>query len=125
WDLVTRENYCYGYLSLLGLDHARPIVNQFWDYVDEHDGDMNPHRMAFTQFVCCADTDAEAEKQYEKAIQYFYKTQAIRPHFMAPPGYITPASMRASLKREDMTDRSVHAQTGTGILDRGMRGELS
>ena len=33
--------------------------------------------------------------------------------------------MRASLKREDMTDRSLHAQTGSGILDRGMRGELS
>jgi alkanesulfonate monooxygenase SsuD/methylene tetrahydromethanopterin reductase-like flavin-dependent oxidoreductase (luciferase family) len=44
---------------------------------------------------------------------------------MGPPGYVTPASMRASLKREDMTDRSIHAQTGTGVLDRGMRGELS
>ncbi|MCH6171371.1 LLM class flavin-dependent oxidoreductase [Pseudonocardia alaniniphila] len=61
WELVTRENYCYGHLSFSGLRAAKPPVDCYWDYVAAHDGDLNPHRMAFTQLICVADSDAEAE----------------------------------------------------------------
>jgi len=60
WELVTREDYCYGHLSFSGLQAAKPLVDGYWDYVERNGGDMNPHRMAFTQLICVADSDAEA-----------------------------------------------------------------
>ena len=62
WDLVIDQNYCYGHLSFSGLHSAKPTVDAYWEYVAKRGGDHNPNRMAFTQIVCCAATDAEAEK---------------------------------------------------------------
>jgi len=69
WELVTRENYCYGHLSFSGLRAAKPLVDGYWDYVAAPDGDLNPHRMAFTQLICVADSDAEAERRYYEAVR--------------------------------------------------------
>jgi alkanesulfonate monooxygenase SsuD/methylene tetrahydromethanopterin reductase-like flavin-dependent oxidoreductase (luciferase family) len=99
WDLVTRENYCYGHLSFSGLKAAKPLVDGYWDYVAAHDGDLNPHRMAFTQLVCVADTDDEAEKKYADAVRYFQRVKDPSTTFATPPGYNTTASMAGTLKR--------------------------
>jgi alkanesulfonate monooxygenase SsuD/methylene tetrahydromethanopterin reductase-like flavin-dependent oxidoreductase (luciferase family) len=99
WDLVTRENYCYGHLSFSGLKAAKPLVDGYWDYVAAHDGDLNPHRMAFTQLVCVADSDAEAEKKYADAVRYFQRVKDPSTTFATPPGYNTTASMAGTLKR--------------------------
>jgi alkanesulfonate monooxygenase SsuD/methylene tetrahydromethanopterin reductase-like flavin-dependent oxidoreductase (luciferase family) len=116
WDLVTRENYCYGHLSFSGMDSARPVVDAYWQYVDEHGGDMNPHRMAFTQLVCIADSEAEAEKLYYDAIRYFYtNTNRVSRGFVSAPGYRSVRSYRWELERARANpDR-----------DRAYRGELS
>ena len=95
WDLVIDENYCYGHLSFSGLYSAKPTVDAYWEYCDKRGGDMNPNRMAFTQIVCCAETDAEAEAKYYDAVRYFYRTNTVDPNFAMPPGYSTAKSMRS------------------------------
>lgn len=95
WDLVIDQNYCYGHLSFSGLHSAKPMVDAYWEYVDKRGGDMNPHRMAFTQLVCCAATDAEAEAKYYDAVRYFYRNNSIGPGFLAAPGYTTIRSQQA------------------------------
>src|SRR5690606_31014643 len=64
WDLVLDAGYCYGSLSCFGLANARPVVRGFWVRVGGRGLEPNPHRMAFTQLICVADTAAEAERCY-------------------------------------------------------------
>jgi alkanesulfonate monooxygenase SsuD/methylene tetrahydromethanopterin reductase-like flavin-dependent oxidoreductase (luciferase family) len=118
WELVTRENYCYGHLSFSGLKAAKPLVDGYWDYVAANDGDMNPHRMAFTQLVCVADTDAEAEEKYYEAVKYFQKVRDPAMTFATPPGYNSPQTMAQTLRR---------GSTPEAIEDkkRAVRGEMS
>lgn len=99
WDLVTDENYCYGHLSFSGLQSSKPLVDGYWDYVSERGGDMNPHRMAFTQLVCVADTDAEAEAKYYDAVKYFQRVRDPEMRFAAAPGYSTVKSMTTQMRR--------------------------
>ena len=99
WDLVTEENYCYGHLSFSGLQSAKPLVDGYWDYVSERGGDMNPHRMAFTQLVCVADTDAEAEAKYYDAVKYFQRVRDPAMRYAAAPGYSSVKSMTTQMRR--------------------------
>lgn len=99
WDLVIENDYCYGHLSFSGLQSAQPIVDGYWDYVDKHNGNMNPNKMAFTQICCVANSDAEAEKLYGEAVKYFYKYNSTSPAFLQPPGYRTERSLKWELER--------------------------
>ena len=117
WDLVLDEDYCYGYLSFFGLANARPIVRGFWDRVEQRGLDVNPNRMAFTQIICVADTEAEAERRYGDAVRYFFTRQRAPLHFAAPPGYTSIASQREMLERA----RGVSTEDRL----RATRGELS
>jgi alkanesulfonate monooxygenase SsuD/methylene tetrahydromethanopterin reductase-like flavin-dependent oxidoreductase (luciferase family) len=116
WDLVIEKEYCYGHLSFSGMNSARPVVNGYWDYVDKKGGNMNPNRMAFTQLVCLANSDAEAEKLYYDAVRYFYlNTNRVSRGFTGAPGYRSAKSMMWELERASANpDR-----------DRAYKGELS
>ncbi|MEU6323733.1 LLM class flavin-dependent oxidoreductase [Streptomyces sp. NPDC047009] len=117
WSVVNELDYCYGYLSFSGKQSATPIVNGFWDYTESTGGNMNPNRMAFTQVICCADTDKEAEEQYYDAVRYFYRQNPVAPEFGNPPGYTTQESLRAMLTRE----RTISAEE----REKANKGELS
>jgi alkanesulfonate monooxygenase SsuD/methylene tetrahydromethanopterin reductase-like flavin-dependent oxidoreductase (luciferase family) len=117
WELVNAFEYCYGYLSFAGKKAAEPIVNGFWDYTEQHGGDLNPNRMAFTQVICCADTDKEAEAQYADAVRYFHRQNPVAIEFATPPGYLTQASLRGSLARASNMSMDERRKA--------MRGELS
>ena len=83
-----------------------PIVNGFWDYTEQHGGNMNPHRMAFTQVICCADTDEEAESAVLRrgASTSTGRTRSA-VEFATPPGYLTQASTREALQRGRRSSR--------------------
>jgi alkanesulfonate monooxygenase SsuD/methylene tetrahydromethanopterin reductase-like flavin-dependent oxidoreductase (luciferase family) len=117
WDMVNRLDYCYGYLSFWGKAAAMPVVQGFWDHTERVGADLNPHRMAFTQMICCADTDADAERQYYDAVKYFYLQNPVPKEFNSPPGYTSQESLKASMRRmasQSMDDRR-----------RAQKGELS
>jgi alkanesulfonate monooxygenase SsuD/methylene tetrahydromethanopterin reductase-like flavin-dependent oxidoreductase (luciferase family) len=99
WDLVNEFDYCYGYLSFSGKQAAEPIVKGFWDHTEKAGANLNPHRMAFTQIICCADTDAEAEDLYYDSIKYWHQQNPVPIEFATPPGFMTQASYRESLRR--------------------------
>jgi len=118
WELVTREDYCYGHLSFSGLQAAKPLVDGYWDYVERNGGDMNPHRMAFTQLICVADSDAEAEAKYYEAVKYFQRVRNPAMRYATPPGYNTEKSMTTQMQ---------HGTSGVDPADklRAARGEMS
>lgn len=100
WDLVSDHDYCYGHLSFSGLRSAKPIVDEYWNYVSQRNGNMNPHRMAFTQIVCVSETDAQAEADYYEAVKYFYRyTNRVSRGFTQAPGYRSAKSMTWELER--------------------------
>ncbi|HZQ38880.1 MAG TPA: LLM class flavin-dependent oxidoreductase [Dehalococcoidia bacterium] len=100
WDLVLEHDYCYGHLSFSGMRSAKPVVDEYWNYVADHNGNMNPHRMAFTQIVCVSETDAQAERDYYDAVRYFYRfTNRVSRGFTGAPGYRSPKSMTWELER--------------------------
>jgi alkanesulfonate monooxygenase SsuD/methylene tetrahydromethanopterin reductase-like flavin-dependent oxidoreductase (luciferase family) len=117
WDLVNECDYCYGYLSFSGKQAAEPIVKGFWDHTEKAGANLNPHRMAFTQIICCADTDAEAEDLYYDSIKYWHQQNPVPLEFATPPGFMTQASYRESLRRS----KSQSAEQRRKAL----RGELS
>jgi alkanesulfonate monooxygenase SsuD/methylene tetrahydromethanopterin reductase-like flavin-dependent oxidoreductase (luciferase family) len=99
-EFVVANDYCYGNLSFGGLFSARPVVQDFWEYTNKVGGNMNPHRLAFTQIVCVSETDARAEQEYGEAVKYFYQTgfSAVAPRFFGAPGYTTPRSTRYQME---------------------------
>lgn len=117
WDLVNECDYCYGYLSFSGKQAAEPIVKGFWDHTEKAGANLNPHRMAFTQIICCADTDAEAEDLYYDSIKYWHQQNPVPLEFATPPGFMSQASYRESLRRS----KSQSAEQRRKAL----RGELS
>lgn len=117
WELVNELDYCYGYLSFRGRQSAEPIVKEFWDYTESTGGNNNPNRMAFTQIICCADSDKEAEEKYEEAVKYFYRNNPQAPEFLTPPGFSSQASIREMMRRT----KGMSAEQNR----RASRGELS
>jgi alkanesulfonate monooxygenase SsuD/methylene tetrahydromethanopterin reductase-like flavin-dependent oxidoreductase (luciferase family) len=116
WDVVNALDYCYGYLSFHGTQNATPIVNAFWDYTDEHGANMNPNRMAFTQIICCADSDKEAEELYSDAVKYFYRQNPVAVEFATPPGYLSQASLRQQLARQQVMSLEERKKADRGEL---------
>lgn len=83
---------------VLGPALGPPAGQAYWDYCEQR-GYMNPHRMAFTQLICCAETDAEAEAKYYDAVRYFYRNNTLDPGFTSPPGYTSVRSAQEMAKR--------------------------
>ncbi|MQA13219.1 MAG: LLM class flavin-dependent oxidoreductase [Pseudonocardiaceae bacterium] len=117
WDVVNEFDYCYGYLSFSGKQSAEPIVKGFWDYTAGQGANMNPNRMAFTQVICCADTDEEAEREYADAVKYFYRQNPTAIEFATPPGYVSQQSIRANLERGKTISAAEREQATRGELD--------
>ncbi len=121
WDLVIKHDYCYGHLSFSGLYSSKPLVDAFWEYVNHQGGTTNPHRMAFTQIVCVANTDAEAEKNYYQAVRYFHRNSAPKAEFANPAGYATPKSTKFMAELAKRT----HSKLTPEDRLRAARGEMS
>jgi alkanesulfonate monooxygenase SsuD/methylene tetrahydromethanopterin reductase-like flavin-dependent oxidoreductase (luciferase family) len=117
WDVVNALDYCYGYLSFHGTQNARPIVDAFWEYTERNGDNMNPNRMAFTQMICCANSDREAEALYSDAVKYFYRQNPVALEFATPPGYLSSASLRQQLLRQQVISAEERKKADRGELD--------
>ena len=100
WDFVCEKGYCYCYLSYYGNIFATKIMERFWERVEQNGLDTNPYRAGFLQLVAVSETDAQAEKDYEKHIRYFFnKCMAVAPEFQAAPGYQDYKSLVTRVKQ--------------------------
>jgi alkanesulfonate monooxygenase SsuD/methylene tetrahydromethanopterin reductase-like flavin-dependent oxidoreductase (luciferase family) len=104
WDFCAEHDYVYGALTYYGAKMVRETVGGYWNRVEAHGRDYNPNRLAVTQFVGVADTDAEAYKLYREPAEYFFnRSLHVYPGFTDPPGYVTEASVRARYKSQVRT----------------------
>jgi hypothetical protein len=70
----------------------------FWKRMEELGREFNPYQAAFAQQIVVADTDAEAQRLYEKHVRYFFsRCLHVHPGFADAPGYRTEPTMRAGL----------------------------
>jgi alkanesulfonate monooxygenase SsuD/methylene tetrahydromethanopterin reductase-like flavin-dependent oxidoreductase (luciferase family) len=101
WDFCAANDFVYGALTYYGYKMVRETVNGYWERVAAHGRDDNPHRLAVTQFIGVADSDAEAHKLYREPAEYFFnRSLHVYPGFTDAPGYITEASVRARYKSQ-------------------------
>jgi alkanesulfonate monooxygenase SsuD/methylene tetrahydromethanopterin reductase-like flavin-dependent oxidoreductase (luciferase family) len=98
WDFCAKHDYNYSYLSFQGYVRGAQLMEGFWRRMEELGQEFNPHQAAFAQQICVAETDAEAQRLYEKHARYFFsRCLHIYPGFADAPGYRTEATIRAGL----------------------------
>ena len=87
WDFCAENDFVYGALTYYGYKMVRETVSGYWSQVEAHGKDDNPHRLAVTQFIGVADTDAEAYKLYREPAEYFFnRSLHVYPGFTDAPG---------------------------------------
>lgn len=102
FDFAIDHDVPYCFLSYFGADFARKNMRSFWDRVESSGLDDNPYRAGLVQLVFVADTDAEAERLYERHVQYFFqRCTHIYPGFTEAPGYKTVESLESTLPAPD------------------------
>ena len=95
WDFCIDNDYNYSYLSFTGYKRGKLLMDGYWEQVAKRAKDESPHRGAFAQTVCVADTDAEAERLYAEHVKYFYnRCLHVYPGFADPPGYRTIKTLK-------------------------------
>jgi len=101
WDFCAENDFVYGALTYYGYKMVRETVRGYWERVEAHGKEINPNRLAVTQFIGVADTDAEARRLYREPAEYFFnRSLHVYPGFTDPPGYVTEASARARYKSQ-------------------------
>jgi alkanesulfonate monooxygenase SsuD/methylene tetrahydromethanopterin reductase-like flavin-dependent oxidoreductase (luciferase family) len=98
WDFCAAHRYNYSYLSFTGYIRGAQLMEGFWRRMEELRQEFNPYQAAFAQQICVAETDAEAERLYEKHARYFFsRCLHVYAGFADAPGYRTEATIRAGL----------------------------
>jgi alkanesulfonate monooxygenase SsuD/methylene tetrahydromethanopterin reductase-like flavin-dependent oxidoreductase (luciferase family) len=73
----------------------------FWRRLEETGHAFNPYQGAFAQQIVVAETDAEARREYERHVRYFFeRCLHVYPGFADAPGYRTEATIRAGLRTQ-------------------------
>ncbi len=98
WDFCAQHGYNYSYLSFSGHLRGAQLMDGFWRRLATLGVEFNPYQGAFAQQICVAETDAEAQRLYEKHARYFFsRCLHINPGFADAPGYRSEATIRAGL----------------------------
>jgi len=98
WDFCAQHKYNYSYLSFSGYIRGAQLMEGFWQRMETLGSDFNPYQAAFAQQICVAETDAEAQRLYEKHARYFFsRCLHVYPGFADAPGYRTEPTIRAGL----------------------------
>jgi alkanesulfonate monooxygenase SsuD/methylene tetrahydromethanopterin reductase-like flavin-dependent oxidoreductase (luciferase family) len=87
FDFATEKNVCYCFLSYSGARAARSMMDGYWEVVERKGLERNPYRAGFLQLVAVSETDAQAEADYARHVEYFYhKCLHVPAQWFAPPG---------------------------------------
>ena len=98
WDFCAEHKYNYSYLSFSGYIRGAQLMEGFWQRMETLGSEFNPYQAAFAQQICVAETDAEAQRLYEKHARYFFsRCLHVYPGFADAPGYRTEPTIRAGL----------------------------
>jgi alkanesulfonate monooxygenase SsuD/methylene tetrahydromethanopterin reductase-like flavin-dependent oxidoreductase (luciferase family) len=87
FDFAVEHDVCYCFLSYSGARPAKTLMDGYWDVVTRKGRDPNPYRAGFLQLVAVSETDARAEEEYARHVEYFYhKCLHVPTPWFAPPG---------------------------------------
>jgi len=87
FDFAADHNVCYCFLSYAGAKAAKSMMDGYWEVVERKGLDKNPYRAGFLQLVAVSETDARAEAEYARHVEYFYhKCLHVPTPWFAPPG---------------------------------------
>jgi alkanesulfonate monooxygenase SsuD/methylene tetrahydromethanopterin reductase-like flavin-dependent oxidoreductase (luciferase family) len=115
--MTLERGFGFNYFGFAGAKlTGKRIFDRFWDLADQVGVPRNPYRLGFLQTVAVADTDAEAERDYGKHIEYTFRKGlgAIPPERLAVPGGIDIRGVRALLT--DPADFGFYYQMRTGTF---------
>jgi alkanesulfonate monooxygenase SsuD/methylene tetrahydromethanopterin reductase-like flavin-dependent oxidoreductase (luciferase family) len=63
------------------------MMDGYWEVVERKGLERNPYRAGFLQLVAVSETDARAETEYARHVEYFYhKCLHVPAQWFAPPG---------------------------------------
>jgi alkanesulfonate monooxygenase SsuD/methylene tetrahydromethanopterin reductase-like flavin-dependent oxidoreductase (luciferase family)/pimeloyl-ACP methyl ester carboxylesterase len=87
FDFAAEHDVCYCFLSYSGARSAKTMMDGYWEAVARRGRDANPYRAGFLQLVAVAETDARAEAEYARHVEYFYhKCLHVPGPWFSPPG---------------------------------------
>jgi len=87
FDFAVENDVCYCFLSYSGARPAKALMDGYWEVVARHGKEPNPYRAGFLQLVAVSETDASAEAEYARHVEYFYhKCLHVPTPWFSPPG---------------------------------------
>jgi alkanesulfonate monooxygenase SsuD/methylene tetrahydromethanopterin reductase-like flavin-dependent oxidoreductase (luciferase family) len=87
FDFAVENDVCYCFLSYSGARPAKALMDGYWEVVARHGKEPNPYRAGFLQLVAVSETDASAEAEYARHVEYFYhKCLHVPAPWFSPPG---------------------------------------
>jgi alkanesulfonate monooxygenase SsuD/methylene tetrahydromethanopterin reductase-like flavin-dependent oxidoreductase (luciferase family) len=87
FEFAAEHDVCYCFLSYAGARSARAMMGGYWEVLDRKGRDQNPYRAGFLQLVAVSETDARAEEEYARHVEYFYhKCLHVPGQWFSPPG---------------------------------------
>jgi alkanesulfonate monooxygenase SsuD/methylene tetrahydromethanopterin reductase-like flavin-dependent oxidoreductase (luciferase family) len=98
FDFAVDNDVCYCFLSYSGAKAAKSMMDKYWTVVTNKGKDPNPYRAGFLQLVVVGETDAAAERNYARHVEYFYhKCMHWPAQIGSPPGNQDYRSLEATL----------------------------
>src|SRR5438552_10709743 len=91
----------FNYLSWFGAKlTGKRIFDRFWEIAEQVGVPRNPYRMGFVQAIAVAETDARAEQDYAKHLEYGFRKGlgSIPPEKLGLPGAIDIRGVEALVK---------------------------
>jgi alkanesulfonate monooxygenase SsuD/methylene tetrahydromethanopterin reductase-like flavin-dependent oxidoreductase (luciferase family) len=120
WDFCLDHDYNYSYLSFVGYQRGKQLLDGFWEQVAKRGKDESPYRGAFAQIICVADTDEEAEQLYAEHVLYFFnRCLHVYPGFAEPPGYRTIRTIKAGALSQLMGLDRLASLTWKDLVEEG------
>jgi len=96
------------------------MMNGYWDVVEKKGLEKNPYRAGFLQLVAVSETDAQAEADYARHVEYFYhKCLHVPPQWFAPPGNQDYRSLLSANRNPMRRQDNLHELRYRDFVDKG------
>ncbi|MFE8008633.1 LLM class flavin-dependent oxidoreductase [Streptomyces sp. NPDC057418] len=115
--LTLERDFGFNYFGFAGAKlTGKRIFDRFWEIADELGLERNPYRVGFLQTIAVSETDAQAEKDYGKHVEYTYRKGlgAIPMEKLSLPGGINIHGVKALLR--DPADFGMYSKMRTSTF---------
>ena len=124
WDFCAEHGYNYSALASRGYAPAQAALGGFWSRMEELGQPFNPYQAAVSQTIVVAETDDQAQQEYEEHFQYVSKhTRDDHPGWSEAPGWRTERGTREraadTLRRLNEPVVEAHIRTWSDRLRSG------